>query len=309
MNKSLKKIITVVIILLITNSARSQADIKLSVFNYNPLIYNPAFAGSSDGLNIIGIYSTQWYGFDGAPKTQYLSVDTKLPSKKIGLGLSIDNDVIGPVREYNVEGNFSYYINLDQKYKLALGLKTGLNSYRVDINQLNIYEAGEDVYGSNYENYQSLILGSGVNLYSDKFFVGISVPNLLTSKYYSPDNSTSIFKRKPYYYLNSGYKFELKRDVTLTPAILARLTDGAPLSILTSLNLNWYEKYIASINFDYTSSIGFLFGVKVFNNLKVGYSYDHSINRFSRYNNGTHTFLLSYTLLNKNSKKCTCKLY
>lgn len=309
MNSISKKILVFIAALLLSYKVRSQNDAKLSIFNYNPLIYNPAYAGAADGLNIAGIYSTQWYGFDGAPKTQYLSADTKLPYQKIGLGLSLYHDEIGPAREYNIEGNFAYYLNLNYKYKLALGVKFGLNSYKVDINQLDVYQPGEDVFNSGFENQLSIVAGLGVNLYSDKFFIGISTPNVLVSKYYNADNSTVLSKRKNNYYLNTGYRFELRRDVSLTPAALIRLTEGAPISVLTSLNLNWYEKYIASLNFDYNSSVGLLFGVRLFDNFKVGYSYDQSITKFSRYNNGTHTFLLTYTLLNENSEKCSCKIY
>jgi type IX secretion system PorP/SprF family membrane protein len=307
-NKSRKKILFVAVFLL-SLIVRSQNDSKLSIFNYNSLIYNPAFAGAADGLNVAGIYSSQWYGFDGAPKTQYLTVDTKLPYNKIGLGLSLYHDAIGPAREYNIEGNFAYYIDVNDKYKLALGLKSGLHSYKVDINQLDVYQPGEQVFNSNFENNLSLILGLGMNFYSDKFFIGLSTPNLLVSKYYNANNSSTLSKSKNNYYLNTGYKFELRRDITLTPAALVRVTEGAPISVLTSLNLNWYEKYIASLNFDYNSSVGLLFGVRLFDNFKVGYAYDQSITKFSRYNNGTHTFLLTYTLLNENSEKCSCKIY
>ncbi|MDQ6472781.1 type IX secretion system membrane protein PorP/SprF [Flavobacterium sp. LHD-80] len=309
MNSTLKKILIFVAVFHVCHMARSQNDSKLSIFNYNPLIYNPAFAGAADGLNIAGIYSTQWYGFDGAPKTQYLSVDTKLPYNKIGLGLSLYHDAIGPAREYNIEGNFAYYLDVNDRYKLALGVKSGLHSYKVDMNQLNVYQPGENVFNADFENNLSLILGLGANLYSDNFFIGISTPNVFVSKYYNANNSSVLSKRKNYYYLNTGYRFELRRDVSLTPAALIRVTEGAPISVLTSLNLNWYEKYIASLNFDYNSSVGLLFGIRVFDNLKIGYSYDQSITKFSHYNNGTHTFLLTYTLLNENSEKCSCKLY
>jgi type IX secretion system PorP/SprF family membrane protein len=111
MNKICKKYkLLFVVIIFSINIVESQNDSKLSIFDYNPLLYNPAFAGSTGGLNIVGIYSSQWYGFDGAPKTQYLSADLKLPKKNIGLGLSVYNDIIGPVKEYNIEGNFSYFV-------------------------------------------------------------------------------------------------------------------------------------------------------------------------------------------------------
>jgi type IX secretion system PorP/SprF family membrane protein len=308
MDRTFTKIIYLVIIIILSiTNINAQNDAKLSIFNYNPLFYNPAFAGSADGLNIVGMYSSQWVGFEGAPKTQYLSVDTK-SLQKIGYGLSLYHDVIGPKKEYNLEGNFSYYIKLNRKYKLVLGIKSGINSYNVNKNNLDIYEPGEEISNFNQESKTSPIFGAGANFYSDKFFIGISSPNLLQSTY-SNSSGTTLSSRKNYYYTNFGYQFEIKRDITLTPALLARVTPGAPISILTSLNYNYLNKYLASVNFDYNASAGVFLGIQLIDDLKVGYAYDISTTKFSNYNNGSHTFFLSYTLLNENSEKCTCHLY
>ncbi|MBF4464384.1 type IX secretion system membrane protein PorP/SprF [Flavobacterium sp. LC2016-12] len=307
MGNTFKKIIFLIAIIIFSiHNIKAQNDAKLSIFNYNPLFYNPAFAGSADGLNIVGIYSTQWVGFDGAPKTQYLSADTK-SLQKIGYGISLYNDVAGPKKEYNIEGNFAYYIKLDRKYKLVLGVKGGINSYSINKDNLDIYEPGEVVDNFGTENKTAPIFGVGANFYSDKFFIGISSPNIIQAKYSSI--GTILSQRKNYYYSNFGYQFEIERDITLTPALLARITAGAPVSILTSLNLNWRNKYLASVNFDYNSSVGAFAGIQIIDDLKIGYGYDISTTKFSNYNNGSHTFFLSYTLLNENSEKCTCHLY
>lgn len=308
MNKICKKYkLLFVVVIFSINIVESQNDSKLSIFDYNPLLYNPAFAGSAGGLNIVGIYSSQWYGFDGAPKTQYLSADLKLPEKNIGLGLSVYNDIIGPVKEYNIEGNFSYFVTLNSKYKLVLGTKVGINSYNVDLNQLNVYQPEEEIYGFNKESNLLPIIGIGMNLYSDKFYIGISTPNLLISEHYNISKSNITSRKRNYYYMTAGYKMELDRDIILTPSILTRITQGAPVSVLTSLNLNWRNQYLGGLNFEYNSSVGAFLGVKIFENLKIGYAYDYSINDFSKYNDGTHTLFMSFTL--ENDEKCVCHLY
>lgn len=308
MGKIFKKItFLTAIILFSVHNIQAQNDAKLSIFNYNPLLYNPAFAGSADGLSIVGIYSSQWVGFDGAPKTQYLSADTKSLGN-IGYGISLYHDVIGPKKEYNIEGNFAYYIKLDRKYNLVLGVKSGINSYSINRNNLDVYQPGEDISNFDQESKTSPIFGIGANFYTNKFFIGLSSPNLIQDRY-SNSSGSGLSQRRNYYYTNFGYQFELERDVTLTPALLARITAGAPISVLTSLNLNLRNKYLASVNFDYNSSVGLFAGIQIIDDLKIGYAYDIATTKFSNYNNGSHTFFLSYTLLNENSEKCTCHLY
>lgn len=309
---NLSKYLFILVIYSITifnHSAWSQNDSKLSIFNFNPLVYNPAFAGSADGFYVIGIHSTQWYGFEGAPNTQFLSAHTKLPQSKTGLGLSFYNDTAGPVREYNIDGNYAYYATLNRNYKLALGLKAGLHSNTLDVNLLKRLNPEENIYG--YDKTQNLtpVIGVGMNLYNENFYLAISTPNLLSTKYYNPNFSYAYAKIKGYYYLTTGYKMNLDLDFTLTPTLLFRITEGAPISAMTSFNLNWQNKYVGGINFEYNSSIGAFFGVTILNNLKAGYAYDYSLNNFSNYNSGNHTFFLNYTLENNDSEKCSCHIF
>jgi len=71
--------------------ACAQSDIKLTLNAMNPLMYNPAYAGSYEGISVSGIYNTQFVGFQGAPKTQLLSGHTRI-GDNIGAGLSLIND-------------------------------------------------------------------------------------------------------------------------------------------------------------------------------------------------------------------------
>ena len=58
------------------NNAFGQQDEQLSLYNYNPLYYNPAYAGSKSALSVVALARFQWVNFEGAPNTQFLSVHT-----------------------------------------------------------------------------------------------------------------------------------------------------------------------------------------------------------------------------------------
>jgi hypothetical protein len=63
-------------------------------------------------LNIFALHRTQWVGLDGAPVTNTASINT-IKDTKLGLGVSIINDRIGPSDENNLV-DFSYYINTSE---------------------------------------------------------------------------------------------------------------------------------------------------------------------------------------------------
>lgn len=305
---NIKKVGLLIILILFTTSIYSQNDAKLSIYNLNQLNYNPAYAGSSDGLNVIGIYSSQWVGFEGAPETQFLAIDTNLENRKIGLGFNINNDKSGAALNTKLESNFSYTVRFNNKIRVSLGTKIGYNSSKIDLDLLKRLQPEESVFGYDKITNNSLIVGLGFNLYTNKFFAGISSPNVLKTEYFDPSFKGVIATSRNYYYGTMGYKINLNREYLLTPTILTRLTPGSRISTMASVNLNWQEKLLTGINLEFDASVGGYFAINVFKGIKAGYAYDRSLRSFSQYNNGSHTFFINYYLENNNSEKCSCKI-
>lgn len=281
--------------LIFTISVFCQSEPKLSLFSYNPLQYNPAYAGVFDGLSINGLYSSQWAGFDGAPKTLFFSAHSNVIRREVGAGINITSDKIGPVQDNQFIGNFAYYIYLAEDLNLTLGLKAGVDNFIIDYNLLSIENPEEAGLNRGSISQYSPIIGSGMYLSSEKGFVGISIPSILKTKFYD-EYKNSVANSKPNYYLSGGYKFELDDEVYITPNILTRVTSGAPISTLFAVNLDYQKRLLGSINIQPTASLGGFFGYRFDNNISVGYAYDTSLNKFSNYNNGCHTFYLNFRL-------------
>jgi len=58
----------------ISMSVTAQQDPMYTKYMFNTLSYNPAYAGSSDYMRISLIHRNQWFGLEGSPVTQTLSV-------------------------------------------------------------------------------------------------------------------------------------------------------------------------------------------------------------------------------------------
>ncbi|RXR19014.1 type IX secretion system membrane protein PorP/SprF [Flavobacterium amnicola] len=291
------------------NSLFGQNDAKLSIFNYNTLIYNPAFAGSNYGPDVTGIYSTQWMGFEGAPETQFLSAHTMFNNKNVGIGLSFLNDKAGPIKQQNIEGNVSYFLEVNRKVTISVGIKAGIRNFNADLKNLVVLNPQEQAYNTGNIYDMSMILGIGTYIFTDNAFVGFSVPSIFKQKYYNDKFTAVVTSEKQYYYINGGYKIDINQDFIFTPAFITRLTAGAPISTLGSLNLKWREKVAGGLNFELNSSIGAYFAIEALENFKVGYSYDTSINNSIKYNSGNHAIFLKYSIINPDSgKKCSCNL-
>jgi len=273
----------------------SQSDIKLSSFFLTPLTYNPAYAGSYEGMSFTSLYSSQWVGFEGAPKTVFVNGHGTFFGPNTGLGFEIMHDEIGVTSDTKILGNYAYHIQINREWNMSLGLKAGAAWYSVDFNRLSILNPNEV---NNFDDTPTNIdfnLGAGVFFHNENFYVGIGVPNFLKTTYVDSYNAT-LANSTPNYYLSTGYKINLENDVFLQPSALIRIVDGAPINALGAITLNWQENLYGSINIDLNSTIGGFAGFRFAEKFLIGYSYDASINNFSNSNGGIHSFFLNIRL-------------
>ena len=297
------------LLLMISFKLSAQSDPKLSAYFFTPLTYNPAYAGSYEGMSFSSAYSTQWVGFDGAPKTIFFSGHGTFINSKTGLGLDIINDKIGATNETKTMFNFAYHIELNDKWKLSLGVKSGFSNYTIDYRLLNIENPSEFQGGPNIVNNVDFNFGTGFYLYTKKYFLGISTPNILTNKYIDSYKNT-LANSSQNYFFTTGYSFELDDEVLLKPTIMTRVVKGAPISTLYAINLDWKEKIYGSLNFELDSSIGAFAGFRFLEKFMVGYSYDISVNKFSNYNGGIHSIFLNYRLEDFwKRERCSCNTF
>lgn len=284
----------------------SQSDVKLSTFFLSPLTYNPAYSASYEGVTFTSLYSSQWVGFDGAPKTIFFNGHGTFFGVKTGLGFEIMHDEIGVTTDTKMLGNYAYNIELNDRWRLSMGIKAGFIWYTVDYNRLNIENATEILSLKKNINSINPNFGAGFILYNQNFFVGIGIPNFLKLNYLDSFKN-SIANSYSNYYFNSGYKFYFENEVYLSPSILTRFVDGAPINTLFALTLNWQENFYFSLNLDLNTSMGGFVGLRFDEKILLGYSYDSSINNFYNSNEGIHSFFLNIRLWDYwQRERCGC---
>ncbi|WP_394799932.1 PorP/SprF family type IX secretion system membrane protein [Myroides odoratimimus] len=281
-------------------SLYAQQDPQYTQYMYNTNMINPAYAGSRGTLNVFGMYRTQWVGLDGAPKTANVSVSTPLGESGLGLGVNFTNDRIGAMDENNISVDLAYAIDLNENYKLAFGLKGTANLLSVDYTKLNIHNPTDPVSQENINNKFNPNIGAGLYMYSDKAYVGLSVPNFLTTDRYD-DNDITTMRQKMHFYLMGGYVFDLSQDILFKPAALVKAVSGAPLQVDVTANFLFYDKFTLGGAYRWDASVSALAGFQVNENLFVGYSYDFDTTTLRHYNSGSHEIFLRFELFNRRS--------
>lgn len=106
--KILKQIVVAAVLIIVSIPALAQQDPMYSQYMFNPLSINPAYAGSRGILNGALSFRQQWVGFEGAPSTQVVAINSPTRKGKVGLGLEVVADQLGPKKSTAGYLNYAY---------------------------------------------------------------------------------------------------------------------------------------------------------------------------------------------------------
>jgi type IX secretion system PorP/SprF family membrane protein len=273
----------------------------------NTLVVNPAYAGSRDALTVTALHRSQWVGFKGAPVTNTLTLHTPMKNKHVGIGLSVSNDKTGPVNNTSVFIDYAYIIQLTANSRLAFGLSAGTNIFQASLTSVQLDQQNDPAFQYNINNHVTPNFGFGVYYSRERFYAGISVPDLLQNSYLA-DNQTNdnavIGKEQRHYFLIAGAVINISDNLAFKPTTLIKITASAPIQVDLTASFIIMKKLLAGVMYRTGDAFGVLAGYDITDQLHLGYSYDWSYGlRTFKYNQGTHELVLRYDILFLNKKE------
>lgn len=291
---NMKKRIYLVLIAIVAlcNVTKAQQEPMFTQYMFDPVSLNAAYSGTTNALNVNTLTRLQWVGMDGAPKTFSLSAHMPIEGRKIGVGVTLLTDKVGPVNNTFFTINYAYRLRVTDRLTLSMGLKGGITSYKAGLNDLTIIDE-EDPQFQNNEKKISPNLGFGFYLYEEKYFVGFSVPKLIQTtiddKYATDDNQL-----KRHYYIVGGYNWQINNQWELMPSLLTKIVEGSPVSNDITVQGLYMNLVGGGLMYRVGDALGLFVYGKVYKELNIGYGYEYSLNGLSGYNSGTHEIRLTY---------------
>lgn len=299
--------VTVLVLLclgLYTNTTYGQQDAQYTQYMYNPLSVNPAYAGSRDVLSIVGLYRSQWVGLDGAPTTMNFSLHSPI-GKKVGIGVNVTRDEIFIADETFIDIDFSYTLTTSETGRLAFGLKAGAHLLNIDSSKLNTgpFNNGDPDTQINIDNKFSPQIGAGTYYYTDKFYFGLSVPNILQTEHFDEssnnNNSSATADERVNYYMLTGYVFDITDALKIKPALLTKLVQGSPLQVDVSANFLIHDKLTLGAAYRWSAAVSGLVGFQVSDQIMVGFAYDRETTELQQYNDGSYEVFVRFELFKR----------
>ena len=318
----------------------AQQKPQYTQYVFNNLLINPAVTGIENYTNVRAGYRTQWTGLQGAPVTQYLTIDLPLgkaflqgdatefpaaggenPSSRLytqnymasephhGIGVSVVSDVTGPISQTNIDVSYAYHLGLAANLNLAAGVAAGVSHATLNRSQISTDgipgDPVTDPALANANGPWKPDLSLGVWLYSSTYYIGASVQQLLPGDLYFDTNySYSHTKTVPQYFLTAGVKVFLTDDITMLPSFLIKEIQPVPLTFDINDKFSFRDKFWIGASYRHGDSFGVLAGFNISSFINVGYSYDITTSALNTVSNGTHEIVIS--LLLNNRYKVTC---
>jgi type IX secretion system PorP/SprF family membrane protein len=302
-----------------------------SQYIFNGYMVNPALAGF-DGTESINITARQqWVGYDGNPKTYWLSYQNRVLKRRfvlrgklfdkgkkyvpkttgrVGVGCNIFNDTYGILKRSGGQATYSYNIVLGRTgYHLSFGLSAFLYTLRIDPAKMKLID-NVDPYINGMVNDRTLVpdFAAGVVIRNNHYFAGLSAGQLTQSsikvfnsgdyRHYKPGRTYSII---------AGWHMYETSDIDIQPSMLVKTTEYRFLdstSLKTgkftlkaqvdlSLKTTIRDKFWIGFSYRSNNDIVLFTGFR-YNRLFVGYAMDYPTSTLRYQNWGTHEISITY---------------
>lgn len=292
----MKNLITFILVIF-AGSVLAQNQFHMGQYMVHQPFMNPASIGSFENLNITAFYKNQWTGFDGAPEVRGLNINTPLKNKKVYLGLTVVNDIIGISNANEIAGTFAYKLKTGSKSRLIFGSSVSLNLVQSNYADLHIHDVNDPLYASNTPTVAMPNFKFGAYYYRKRFYAGLAIPNILENKVIvtgGAKGETNFNFENIHYYLHGGYRFTLNENTDLNVSSLIKEVQGSPVQADLNTQLLWKKKLGIGASYRSSKELLAMLSFNFSEQFMLSYGYEFNFSELGNYSSGTHEVLLRY---------------
>jgi type IX secretion system PorP/SprF family membrane protein len=179
----MKKIYFATLLFLLSAGAvHSQQQQLLSLYQFYKQGFNPGYIGQNGPFQAVMDYRNQWVRSEGAPESINLGVDGlfgyKRGSYRHAIGAIFSGDKIGVSTENRLGLQYAYRLPVSKSSTLSFGVQVAYQQSRHEFNTLLAADAGDALAEERVTNNE-ILPGAGFYLNGNRYFAGISIPNLI----------------------------------------------------------------------------------------------------------------------------------
>lgn len=320
----MRKIIQYIIpafILVLPATLQAQQTPVISQYMMNKFLVNPALAGVKGYTNISFTARQQYSMLQNAPRTFFLSGDTRLledswirrkpkvekkaknasRNKNVGIGGYIFNDRNGITNRTGAQLSYAYHINFNNQYQLSFGLSVSGYQYKLDMEGVPVYNTDDPLLNNNKTTFFVPDANAGIYISGKGLYAGLSASQLFGSSIKLGQNQFEDYKTLRHFYLIGGYKWLVSHTVILEPSFLARATVDAFVLDATA-RLFYQTNYWIGVTYRTNQTLALMAGFMV-DGIYLGYAYDATLGAFQNYSGGSHELMVGIRLGDNSTRR------
>ncbi len=288
-----------------TVGVRAQDDVQLSQYFLCMGYYNPAYAGTTGDLNMLGFFRQQWIGMPQAGTSFFVIADMPLTFGKTnhGIGLVVNTESIGLYQNTKVAFQYAYKQKLFGG-TLSVGLQGGIfnktfDGTKVYIPESDYHQQEDEAIPRTSVQAMALDVNAGVYYTHKHFYVGFGATHLT-----SPEMQ---FEENAYTYLSTGlnltggYNIQFNNPLyELQPSVFLK-TDMQTFQADITARMVYNKMFNGGLSWRVNESVVVLLGA-TFGRLQVGYAYDFPTTAILKASTGSHEVVVRYQLKLKKTK-------
>lgn len=278
-----------------------QTEPMSSLYNYNGLMINPAYAGSHDLLTVNIMHRKQWVGVNGTPSFQLVSAHAPLSKESLSIGAIASTDKHGVTRNSKASVGLAYRIFLGEKRGsesryISFGLQAGAVLMSSRFSEVITADVNDPAFSYDVASKIAPDFAAGLYYKTPKFTAGVSVPSII-QKEFSQDltaiklslnpNNLSLLTYAHYYVpLNGSWIFK--------PSTMIRWNTYGTNAVDLNASFIYQNRMSAGLSYRAGSALVMMIEAKATAQFKLSYGYDFAVGTTSQYSRGSHEIGLQY---------------
>lgn len=287
----MKSSILLCVIVLSGHFSFAQNRINYSQYMHNHQVFNPGYFELDKDFGGSIMYRSQWSKIEGAPTNAIANLFGKVGQSSFGLQLLYDQITI--FKHIEVGASYNYAIRLGVSTLWSFGVKASYNQRTADYSLLQNITA-TDPYLSGVIKQSGLNLGFGTFVRHPNWHVGFGAPYLFNNN--NIESAPDLMYQSTYqhFFLTGGYRIFSNRHFDFYPTSMIKWAKGSPLNASLDVNFLVDNRFFFSTGYRTDNAVILQAGVIFWNSLKLVYSYDLGLGKYSRFGGMTHELSLGY---------------
>ena len=291
---TLGKLLLSLVFFAVANISQAQQFPLFSNYLTNNYGFNPAFAGTVEGIEGKLVYRNQWTGLKLAPKTGLLNVHAKLKNFPIGVGGYIFTDTYGKLGRKGAVGTFSLHRQITMNTVVSLGAAIGMSRTTLDGDYFAL-DPNDPTLASATKGANTPEMNIGLLVRSGNAYFAVSTPQFLVQPlgFKTTNEASAKSELVRHYYGLFGYKKMLGKKY-VEPSALLKYIPEAPLQWEASLKFGTGTPVWVAGSYRSNAAATVMVGFDLKNSLSLAYAYDLTTSGLSAASKSSHELTLGF---------------